>query len=220
MGMFDQIKCGYPLPLPEYQGELVGRKWSENQFQTKDFDCLRDDYCIREDGSLWQQTYAWKTNRKGRPRRVPAEWQPLGGYTGTVHFHDWINGIRADYWLEFIAVFVSSKLTELKLQRWEERDNRDRIAQQAKWNQENQKRERFLATWIGRHLYPPYAWIAHGCFGLPTYRVWQWIGSQCQRIGLWSVRLADRFAPHGDPIRSRNRRRILDDWFVGEEDDA
>jgi hypothetical protein len=214
MGMFDQIKCVYPLPLPEHQGELAGRNWRENEFQTKDFDCLMDHYCIREDGTLWQQSYAWKTNRSGPPSRAPADCHRLIEYTGTVHFHDWINGNHADYWVEFAAVFVSGKLTELEIQHWEERDNRDRLAQQAKWNAKNLKRERFLATWIGRYLYPPYAWIVHGCLGLPTYRLWQWIGSQCQRIGLWFGRLADWFAPHGDPIRSRHRRRILNDWFV------
>ena|SRR6266498_337889 len=92
MGMFDDIKCEYPLPLPEIQGELAGRNWRENGFQTKDFDCLMDQYCIYEDGTLWQQTYAFETSRKGRRRRKPVGWEPMSTYTGTVRFYDSING--------------------------------------------------------------------------------------------------------------------------------
>ena len=87
MGMFDDITCEYPLPLPENQGELGGRNWRENGFQTKDFDCAMDNYRIRADGSLWQQAYVWAKTRKGRPCRKPGDWQPLGAYTGTVCFY-------------------------------------------------------------------------------------------------------------------------------------
>jgi len=75
MGMFDDIKCECPLPLPENQGELEGRNWREHGFQTKDFDCLLDQYCIHEDGTLWQQIHVCEKTRKGRLRRKAAGWQ-------------------------------------------------------------------------------------------------------------------------------------------------
>src|ERR1044071_115426 len=111
MGMFDDIKCEYPLPLPENQGELVDRNWREQGFQTKDFDCLMDHYCIQEDGTLWRQTYAVETTRKGWPRRKPVGWEPMRNHTGTVLFYDSINGQRVDYWVEWVAVFVAGKVT-------------------------------------------------------------------------------------------------------------
>lgn len=211
MGMFVDIKCEYSLPLPENQGELAERNWRENGFQTKDFYCAMDNYCIRADGSLWRQAYVWETTRKGRPCRKPGEWQPLIAYTGTVRFYDSINGRKADYWVEWEAVFVSGKVAELKLRQWEERDNRERLEGEARWKLENEKRERFLATWFGRRVYPAYAWIVHGCLGLPTLRLWQWLGSQCQRVGFWLDRAGDKLAPYGDPIRAEKHRRAWND---------
>ena len=213
MGMFDDIKCEYPLPLPEIQSELAGRNWRENGFQTKDFDCLMDQYCIHEDGTLWQRTYAFETSRKGRPRRKPVGWEPMSRFTGTVRFYDSINGQKVDYWVEWAAVFVTGKVTEVKLERWEERDNRDRLACEAKWKLENEKRDRFLATWIGRRLYPPYAWVVHGCLGMPIHNFCNWVGNQCDRASRWLDRVGHKLAPYGDPIRGEKRRRAWESTF-------
>jgi hypothetical protein len=43
MGMFDELRCEYPLPDPEVQEEL---------FQTKSFENLLDYYAITKDGRL------------------------------------------------------------------------------------------------------------------------------------------------------------------------
>ncbi|MFQ5491888.1 MAG: hypothetical protein ACE5GE_14315 [Phycisphaerae bacterium] len=49
MGLFDDIRCKYPLGHPEVQDEL---------FQTKDTPAQwLDKYEIREDGTLWHETY-------------------------------------------------------------------------------------------------------------------------------------------------------------------
>jgi hypothetical protein len=205
--MFDDIRCEYPLPLPEKQGELAGRNWHENGFQTKDFDCLLDQYCLRKDGTLWQQIYDWGENSKGRPCRKPAGWQPMGGHTGVVRFYDFIRGNQADYWVEWAAVFAAGKVGELKLEQWEERDNRERLACEANWKQKEEERKRFLAGWPGRYMYPVYAWLVHGCFGLRFCKFWRWIGSTCDHIG-WAIdRLGNKLAPYGDPIRAERRRR-------------
>src|SRR5438477_5284164 len=82
---------------------------------------------------------------------------------------------------------------------------------------ENEKRERFLATWIGRHLYPRYAWVVHGCLGMPIYRFCHWVGSQCDRAGHWLDRVGHKLAPYGDPIRGEKRRRACEKSF---SDDA
>lgn len=43
MGLFDTLYCDYPLPDPEFQNE---------EFQTKDLECLLDRYRISADGRL------------------------------------------------------------------------------------------------------------------------------------------------------------------------
>ncbi len=52
MGVFDEIRCKYKLPLPEAQDFV---------FQTKDTD---EQYCgmyeIREDGTLWHEAYDYR----------------------------------------------------------------------------------------------------------------------------------------------------------------
>ena len=52
MGMYDDIICKYPLPLPEDTKGYIS-----NGFQTKDLDCGLDCYEIREDGTLWLREY-------------------------------------------------------------------------------------------------------------------------------------------------------------------
>ena len=48
MGMYDDIVCKYPLPLPEDTKGYV-----PDRFQTKDLENLLNLYEIREDGTLW-----------------------------------------------------------------------------------------------------------------------------------------------------------------------
>lgn len=48
MGMFDTIKCEYPLPVARAQ---------DQHFQTKDLDCCLNDYRLKLDGSLWVVEY-------------------------------------------------------------------------------------------------------------------------------------------------------------------
>lgn len=51
MGMFDNVKCDYPLPWPE--SSEFGFAW-----QTKSTDCpYLDAYEIRADGTLWHKRY-------------------------------------------------------------------------------------------------------------------------------------------------------------------
>jgi hypothetical protein len=218
MGMFDEITCGYPLPLPENQGELLGKNWRESRFQTKDFDCLLDDYCIREDGTLWRQAYVWETTHEGRLRRKRGEWRATSEYTGSIRFCDFIYGSKADYWVDWSAVFVSGKLTEIKLLTWEERDNRERLEWAAEMKAREERRERFLETWFGRRVYPGYAWIIHGLFGIPAFRLCSWIGASCHRVGTKIDRLGDKLAPYGDPIRAEQRHRSLSELFDDDDE--
>jgi len=46
MGMFDYLKCEYPLLLPDSQGELMAWHRRQNDFETGDFDCLLAEHQI------------------------------------------------------------------------------------------------------------------------------------------------------------------------------
>jgi len=219
MGMFDDLKCEYPLPLGASQGELAGRNWRRNGFQTKDFDCLMDQYCIREDGTLWRQIHAWGSGRKGRLRRKAAGWEPLSGFVSTVRFYDFIYGNQADYLVEWVAVIVAGRVAELRLEKWEEHDNRERLSREAEWKLERERREPFLATWIGQRLYPSYAWLVHGCIRFGICGFFHRLGNACICIARILDRVADSLAPFGDPIRAANRHRAWEEQMAHDDDE-
>ncbi len=150
MGMYDDIRCEYQLPLPENQGELAGKIWAEQMFQTKDLDCIMNEYCVRGDGTLCLKMYSWENNRKGRPVRKDAGWQPMSAFTGTICFYKSFNGKQVDYSVEWVGTFVSGHITELKLHQWEERDNCDRLASEAKWARKRQEQDAFLNSWAAQ----------------------------------------------------------------------
>jgi len=83
MGMFDDIQCDYPLPLPEYQ---------RNHFQTKSLHCTLSRYRITKDGRLVD----------GFAQEVP--------YDGDLYFYDIP---RPGGWIEFRATFREGRVTEL-----------------------------------------------------------------------------------------------------------
>lgn len=110
MGMFDELRCEYPLPDVEDPGKLV--------FQTKSLDCLLDNYEIRADGSLWREHYDTEDqsnpNATGIDRlvgimaRVRKHWE-REPYTGEIRFYNY----TVDRALVFSACFVDGQLAEL-----------------------------------------------------------------------------------------------------------
>ena len=99
MGMFDDIRCEYRLPLPEDQGELAGRDWSKQKFQTKDLGQGMGVYYIRADGTLWLVEGRWLVD------------DPVGetfqkDFFGTVEFYDTAYGQKHDYRVQWAAVFA------------------------------------------------------------------------------------------------------------------
>lgn len=88
MGVFDYLRCKYPLPV-EGSNDL--------EYQTKDTDAqYLDEYEIREDGTLWHKTYDTEdrsdSNAEGLMRlwgivtRVNERWEP-STMTGEVVFY-------------------------------------------------------------------------------------------------------------------------------------
>lgn len=200
--MFDDIRCEYPLPLPEDQGELAGRDWSKQRFQTKDLGRGMGAYCIREDGTLWLVGARWLQDDSFQ-ETIQKD------FSDTVEFYDTVYGQNNDYMVEWKATFVQGKLNELCLSGWQLEDNTKRLRQKAEREANQQRTERFLKTWVGRFIYPAYAWIVGiilsqfmaGGF----YRISQAFG----RMRTFAWKLEGRLTPHGNPIGARRRRKFF-----------
>jgi hypothetical protein len=111
MGMFDEIRCKYPLP---------DKRAQDLEFQTQDTEQqFMDDFEIREDGTLWHQDYTTEDrsdpNEKGIFRmfgcmtRVPTVWSQVK-HTGEIRFYAAGEGEK---WFEFSSYFIDGKLKEL-----------------------------------------------------------------------------------------------------------
>ena len=116
MGLFDYVRCKYPLPVE-------GAKALE--FQTKDTPAqYMENYEIREDGTLWHEEYDTvdksDPNAKGLMRirgmatRINHRWIQ-DDYTGEICFYaPWQDNPHSG-WIEFSSYFVKGQLRELHL---------------------------------------------------------------------------------------------------------
>lgn len=82
--MFDYVNCEVPLP---------GLAPKLKNLQTKDFECYLSTYTIKEDGTLWTDSYG-----------APVQ---LAGYHGMLNFYTLE---RDQTWHEFNAKFTDGKL--------------------------------------------------------------------------------------------------------------
>src|SRR5437879_3166071 len=92
MGMFDEVRCEYPLPDVELQDE---------RFQTKNFYRLLENYTITKEGRLIHESSHW-----GKVE-VP--------YTGDVRFYT-ARGSHQDNtleWFEYRAQFKDGQLLSI-----------------------------------------------------------------------------------------------------------
>lgn len=137
MGMFDDIKCKYPLPL---------KGANDLDYQTKDTPMqYLDSYEIREDGTLWHEEYdiedhseagKWVKANPGKElpenlgllsfagcmARVNKRWLPVN-ITGEICFYTMysikdavlVNATACDGWLEWSAYFVDGKISQLHM---------------------------------------------------------------------------------------------------------
>lgn len=130
MGMFDEIKCRYPLPI-EGANAL--------DYQTKDTPAQYCDlYEIREDGTLWHEDYdtedqseaaKWKAANPGKElpeelkgwrsfcgcmTRVNKRWEQVADFIGELRFYTTLPPKHSG-WIEWSAYFEAGKLVRLNL---------------------------------------------------------------------------------------------------------
>lgn len=123
MGMFDEIKCAFQLPLSGA---------NELTYQTKDTPSqFCDNYEIRADGTLWHEVYdtedqsdaaKWKAANPGKrlPKamrgwksfvgcmaRVNRRWLQVSDFVGELRFY---TILKPSGWLEWSAYFKDGKV--------------------------------------------------------------------------------------------------------------
>lgn len=115
MGMFDDLRCKYPLPV-EGANNVA--------YQTKDAqaDPYMEQFEIREDGSIWRELYDVEDRSDfalgigedkfaGCMSRINKRWEPHN-ITGEVRFYTWDKDAGS---LEFSSYFLNGQLRELHL---------------------------------------------------------------------------------------------------------
>lgn len=121
MGMFDNIKCSYKLPIE--------KDFSKEVFQTKNTPAQwLDHYEIREDGTLWHENYDTEDqsdpNEIGFKRfsgcctKVNKRWEFVKDFIGEIRFYTTYNSDKCC--IEFSSYFANGILKELHLIRDEE----------------------------------------------------------------------------------------------------
>jgi len=128
MGMYDYVKCNYPMPkgFEFLQG-------SNREFQTKDFTNILDEYTITEDGRLIHHEHSWDiVPEEERPYYGKPEWdenpifKTMGSMKRThvadkdMDFHGYLNFYTIEYnsrnkpnFYNLTAKFTDGKLVEL-----------------------------------------------------------------------------------------------------------
>ncbi|CAN5375792.1 hypothetical protein BH09SUM1_BH09SUM1_02520 [soil metagenome] len=113
MGMFDFIKCEYPL-LPDGA--------NEREYQTKDTPAQFVDYYeIRKDGTLWHEEYDIEDRSDpnaegiegfiGCMTRVNERWVQVSDFTGEIRFYRCNRG--GEDWLEFSSYFLNGQIQQV-----------------------------------------------------------------------------------------------------------
>jgi hypothetical protein len=140
VGLFDFVRCEYPLPLPEEALGIDMPDWSEFDFQTKPF--LRSDedqfmgidtYNIDEEGEMYKDVVQ-RTYEEGEDGFLDVKEVNKGiervEYTGEMHLSGLHTSGKYDYFMEFEALFWKGDLKEIKLANWEKNDNEERLKKQ------------------------------------------------------------------------------------------
>lgn len=199
MGMFDYIKCLYPLPLPNDAMELNNTDFNNITYQTKDLENCMDYYEIRKDGTLWQEEYdiidKSDPNAKGISRifgmfsKTNERMVPVKNFTGQINFYEYyicdINDkLKNDYWIEYIALFNNGHLVTIQLSKFTAEDNTDRILNAKKIQQQMIDRQVLWNKWYIKYFYRHYDNLINKFFRLwnkcsskmpKSYKIERWL---------------------------------------------
>jgi len=122
MGMFDYVKCDYPLPDPEAQGM---------SFQSKCFDCEMHEYTITKEGRLIHHDFETEMtpedelpeeNKNAEEGSIFKLWGIMRTKPGSerdvdMNYHGWFNFYEytSDHkWYEYNAKFTDGKIVSVE----------------------------------------------------------------------------------------------------------
>ena len=162
MGMYDDIVCKYPIPLPEDTKGYI-----PNRFQTKDLDNALDCYEIREDGTLWLRECE-REYTEGNPNgktwsekfgivKETKVWWTHVKLTKSIDIYDYQHGEgEYDYWVEFEIVFIDGVIDKIKLIKFDATDNSKRKENDRQFIEELKKNKEFESTNLYKLVIKPY----------------------------------------------------------------
>lgn len=177
MGMFDNVTCEYPLPMPEDLGELTQEQIQNANYQTKNLANGLSRYKIDKDGFLWREKVDGY-HKEGDPK-AKSMMDRLGEFvetsrtwrkepiTCTIDFYGFFADQEFnDYWVEYQACFVDGKLNQISVLKFEKEDNTERKARAEKWEKQLKERHEFLNKWYIKSWYAPWRWVIRNAFRL------------------------------------------------------
>jgi hypothetical protein len=172
MGMFDEINCEYPLPMPEDPKGYTGSK----NFQTKDLNCCMNLYEIDKDGNLFRHDVKYEREegnpksksileRIGRLKEISSE-LVREKITDLINFYDYqqTDG-NYDYYIEYQALFRDGTTSEIKLLSFEAKDNSGRKKRDEEFFQKMKEHHAFTKTLKYKLVYKPYDKLLFFVFG-------------------------------------------------------
>ena len=164
MGLFDEIICEYPLPLPE---DLKGYSGSKI-FQTKDLDCCMQSYKIDKDGYLHIEKFEreWEPGNEDSKSfigklghfKTIKKWFEQLNTTTTIVFYDYQHSENTDYdyLIEYEIIFVDGKATSVKLIEFEATENAERKKRDAERKEKHRIWYAFSKTRKYKYFVSPY----------------------------------------------------------------
>lgn len=178
MGMFDSIRCEFPLPLEatKQHPELNKVDFQKKEFQTKCLDNSLSYYTIREDGTLWQKKVEghYEPGNENSDNWLDQlgqfvtdrEWEEQVFITQYITFYTYIrdDSNENDYWIEFKAHFKNGTLTEIDNTELRVTNNTNRKEDQKKWVEYFLKSSLRRQKWWYKYLYLPYSKIVRFIF--------------------------------------------------------
>lgn len=190
MGMYDNIKCEIPLPIPEDAEELKDVVWANIDFQTKSLMNCLSYYVIGFNKELHEQRHLqgdplsfWDADDEDIPTAlVPCH------YHGIVEFYTYLQKDKNDYHITFKATFTQGKVVDLVLLDFEQEDNKGRLVKEAVYRKELEHIRDIRTRWwytVYRIFYrKPIMWA-----GRKTRACTQWIYSKSWQLERWLTRL-------------------------------
>lgn len=160
MGMFDTVVVAEKLPYTQEMIDL-GLDKIFTDFQTKDLENSLSLYFI-QNGKLYIEKYketkwiegdknaSFFLDRIGRMERLEP-YQEDTNFHGKIIFYDYEIDVadKWDCWVEFEASFTNGLLNEIKLVKFDKKDNSERKAREEEFQQQEKK---IMNAWYNKYF--------------------------------------------------------------------